>query len=1425
MEALEPRLLLDGSVEPVIPLDMGFLGASIPSWWYNSYETTGAASLAALADTGANFVGLTPTWYQDTLASNAIASDANKTATDAGLIDMITGAQAEDMLVMLKPHVDVQTGAWRGNITPGDTDAWFASYEDFIVHYAEIAQTYGVELFVIGTELAALSGAGYEDEWTAVANAVYTVYGGTVTYAANDEEYQDVSFWDAVDYVALDAYFDLGLGAPAVDASYDDILAEWAPFVTEVGDWMATERAGQRAVIAEIGYRSIEGAHIQPWDSWRPGTLSEQAQADCYRAALEAWPGANYLDAMAFWAWPVNLADDVGGDELTTGYSPYGKAAEDVLREYTYRMYLPDLVTEIDVSPRTPLPGQTVTVQVTTRNIGSGPAAAADAADFQTMLFLRDAWSFDASYTADIVGQQAYTDIAPGGEQTFEVTFAAPLVPGRYHVGALADANENVFEDSEGNNLTAVDLWVNLAPVVTAPIGDLDIEVGAPPTVINLPDHLNDPDIIGSVYRFISNMGTFDALMFDEITPITPITVANFRAYADAGDYVDSIFHRSMPDFIIQSGGFAYTDAEGTGEWNMVDVINRGPTQNEPYRSNVRGTLAPAKIADQPNSASNGWFVNLADNGPNLDTQNSGFSPFAEIIGTGMDVADAIAALEIWNGEGAFGSAFGDLPLIDYIPGQSVVQDHFVYFSSISQVAPLAFEVVANTNPSLVTAAIGADGTMTLTCAPGLSGQARITVRATDLCGATVEETFDVVVGPVNNDPAVWPDAAWASSEFSPCLAEKLIDGSGLSGDSHGTDYRDMWLSSGVASPTLKLDLGQVHLVTGLHVWNYNQVSGAALTGRGFRTADVYVSTTGDGNPTDNSGDWTLVAENLAFVEATGQADYAGRSYMLDADGIEARWVFFDDVTNWDGKAYTGLSEVQIRHLGTVAVPETVTPTNATASSALPSALPDRLIDGSGLDGASHGTDYRDMWLSSGVPSPTLKLDLGQPHLVTGLHVWNYNQVSGAALTGRGFCTADVYVSTTGMGNPTDNSDEWTLVADDLAFVEATGQADDVGRSYVLDADGIEARWVFFDNVTNWNGEAYTGLSEIRVEHLGAIAVPQTVTPTNATASSALPSALPGRLIDGSGLSGGSHGTDYRDMWLSNGVASPTLKLDLGQPHLVTGLHVWNYNQVSGAALTGRGFCTADVYVSTTGMGNPTDNSDEWTLVADDLAFVEATGQADDVGRSYVLDADGIEARWVFFDNVTNWNGEAYTGLSEIRVEHLGAIAVPQTVTPTNATASSALPSALPGRLIDGSGLSGGSHGTDYRDMWLSNGVASPTLKLDLGQVHTITGMHVWNYNQVSGAALTGRGFCTADVYVSTTATGEGNPTDNPGNWTLVANALSFDQATGQADDAGSSYVLAPGGVAARWVFFDNVTNWDSGAYTGLSEVQFVEPI
>jgi cyclophilin family peptidyl-prolyl cis-trans isomerase len=146
-----------------------------------------------------------------------------------------------------------------------------------------------------------------------------------------------------------------------------------------------------------------------------------------------------------------------------------------------------------------------------------------------------------------------------------------------------------------------------------------------------------------------------------------PETVANFLNYLNAGDYRNSFIHRSVAGFIVQGGGYTFTDG-------AVAVVPEKPAVvNEPGISNLRGTIAMAKLPGDPNSATSQWFINLADNSANLDDQNGGFTVFGQVTGDGMTAIDAIAALPVWNA----GAPFTDLPLIDY-PGSGTITDEYL---------------------------------------------------------------------------------------------------------------------------------------------------------------------------------------------------------------------------------------------------------------------------------------------------------------------------------------------------------------------------------------------------------------------------------------------------------------------------------------------------------------------------------------------------------------------------------------------------------------------------------------------------------------------------------------------------------------------------------------------------------------------------
>jgi len=118
----------------------------------------------------------------------------------------------------------------------------------------------------------------------------------------------------------------------------------------------------------------------------------------------------------------------------------------------------------------------------------------------------------------------------------------------------------------------------------------------------------------------------------------SPVTVANFLSYVDAGYYDGTVFHRVISNFMIQGGGFTT---------EMKEKPTRDPIVNESSNKlhNTRGTLAMARTSD-PNSATAQFFINQRSN-LRLDWTpgNEGYAVFGEVV-EGMQVVDIIALTE-----------------------------------------------------------------------------------------------------------------------------------------------------------------------------------------------------------------------------------------------------------------------------------------------------------------------------------------------------------------------------------------------------------------------------------------------------------------------------------------------------------------------------------------------------------------------------------------------------------------------------------------------------------------------------------------------------------------------------------------------------------------------------------------------------------
>ena len=150
-----------------------------------------------------------------------------------------------------------------------------------------------------------------------------------------------------------------------------------------------------------------------------------------------------------------------------------------------------------------------------------------------------------------------------------------------------------------------------------------------------------------------TNVGEFCMELLEEEAPRT---VENFLNYVESGRFDNTFFHRTVPDFIIQGGGYT-TDPLGE------EIQQDASIPNEFGLSNTRGTVAMAKFDNQPNSATSEWFVNLTDNSATLDFSNGGFTVFARVV-QGMDVVDGIGNSQRADLRNSLGGAFGEVPVL-----------------------------------------------------------------------------------------------------------------------------------------------------------------------------------------------------------------------------------------------------------------------------------------------------------------------------------------------------------------------------------------------------------------------------------------------------------------------------------------------------------------------------------------------------------------------------------------------------------------------------------------------------------------------------------------------------------------------------------------------------------------------------------------
>jgi len=310
--------------------------------WVAGTRPITAQQMRLLAAQHVDWISQTPFGWQRGLDSPEIAIASQGRVwwgeSDSGLAATARLAREAGIRTLLKPHLWVTAGhgAWTGEIAMTSEEAWrawFASYGEFLLHYARLAESEGIEALCVGTELQG-STLSREADWRRLIAQVRTAYHGKLTYAANwNREFDQIRFWDALDFVGIQAYFPLAeRDAPTLA----ELQGGWAPHLATIE---RVQRAtGKPIVFTEIGYRSVPEGAIRPWE-WPDrrdasvGARSDLAtQARAYEAFFRTFWELPWFAGAYFWKWYPETAHSEGPHTLD--FTPQDKPAQEVMSSW-----------------------------------------------------------------------------------------------------------------------------------------------------------------------------------------------------------------------------------------------------------------------------------------------------------------------------------------------------------------------------------------------------------------------------------------------------------------------------------------------------------------------------------------------------------------------------------------------------------------------------------------------------------------------------------------------------------------------------------------------------------------------------------------------------------------------------------------------------------------------------------------------------------------------------------------------------------------------------------------------------------------------------------------------------------------------------------------------------------------------------------
>ncbi|MEM9023842.1 MAG: hypothetical protein AAGB22_08865, partial [Bacteroidota bacterium] len=298
---------------------------------YNGYNSRMAtASLQRLADIGSNAIAIVPyTGQRDPAApQDYYLAQSPGQENDQGVIHVNYEARQRGMATMLKPQVWVRNG-WPGSVamaTDQDWDRFFEAYYRWMRHYALLAEMRDMDMLCVGVEFVNAT-LEQPERWRQLIRQLRGIYGGAMVYAANwGKEFEQLTFWDELDYLGINCYYPLGTDSNAT-------VAELRVQCENVLDGIqaVAEQHNKPVLFTEIGFRSVNHSWLKPWEEAWGQPVNLDAQHKAYQAMIESLQDETWMAGIFWWKWPANL--DYGRHNQRS-FTPKEKPAEKLVENW-----------------------------------------------------------------------------------------------------------------------------------------------------------------------------------------------------------------------------------------------------------------------------------------------------------------------------------------------------------------------------------------------------------------------------------------------------------------------------------------------------------------------------------------------------------------------------------------------------------------------------------------------------------------------------------------------------------------------------------------------------------------------------------------------------------------------------------------------------------------------------------------------------------------------------------------------------------------------------------------------------------------------------------------------------------------------------------------------------------------------------------